>query len=301
MQIFTSKPIVYWNRQEDKEEVEQVYGDRLVSLLYGNPLGRKLADEIFCRRTISQMVGWYQSSAISQRKIDSFIRQFKIPMEEYEPGPFRSFNDFFIRRFRPGTRKFVEDKKKFPAFVEGRILAFKKVDPLQTFPVKGEDLRADTILGDTHAARPFMGGPAIIARLCPTDYHRFHFPDSGIVKSDHHIQGRLHSVNPVALMGNSRIFRSNERHVSLLETENFGLIAYVEVGALCVGRIVQTHPWSQPFKRGDEKGYFLFGGSTVIIFGEPGKWSPDPDILERSAAKMETYVKLGEAIGSREK
>lgn len=139
----------------------------------------------------------------------------------------------------------------------------------------------------------------LLARLCPVDYHRFHFPDGGRVRESYHVSGRLHSVNPAALKYRGDIFATNERQVSLFESLHFGRLALIEVGALCVGKIVQTYEGSEAVRRGQEKGYFLFGGSTVIVLGEKGAWSPDADILEKTEQGLETWVKLGEGLAGR--
>jgi phosphatidylserine decarboxylase len=220
-------------------------------------------------------------------------------MDEYEDTEhYASFNEFFIRKFKNGARKFTADTSELPAFAEGRYFAFEKVGEKQVFPIKGKALSPEALLGSAEKARPFLGGPAVIARLCPTDYHRFHFPDDGRTLSHYTLHGRLHSVNPIALRRKKEVFIQNERQISILETTHFGKLAYIEVGALCVGRIVQTHPSKQPFHRGDEKGYFLFGGSTVIILGEPGCWKPDVDLLAQTTQGIETFVRLGERIAS---
>jgi phosphatidylserine decarboxylase len=289
-------PITFWNRAEKREQIEQVYGDGFVRFLYGTAPGQAIAD-LFAGRAISQAYGALQASFLSRRKIQPFIRKFKIPMEEYEDPGFQSFNDFFIRKFKPGRRVFAADSSRMPAPAEARYLAWDRIAPDQTFPVKGTHLSAAAILGvDSRLAQEFEGGPLMIARLCPVDYHRYHYPDDGSTLEHYRVGGKLHSVNPLALKANSEILATNERYVSILETRNFGKLAYVEVGAMMVGRIVQTHAWDQPFKRGDEKGYFLFGGSTVIVLGQAGKWRPDSDILEQTARNRETYVRIGDAL-----
>ena len=220
-------------------------------------------------------------------------------MEEFEGSSFASFNEFFIRRFKSGSRPFVSAPGEMPAFAEGRYLAFDKTSKKQTLLIKGIRLSPASLLGDCEKAKAFVGGPLLIARLCPTDYHRFHFPDEGVGFDDYRIAGKLHSVNPVALYYKEDILATNERQVSLLQTRNFGRLAYVEVGALCVGKIVQSHVSGKSFIRGEEKGYFLFGGSTVVLMGEPGAWKPDEDLLKQTARGMETLLKLGTRIASR--
>jgi phosphatidylserine decarboxylase len=293
------EPIRIWNRETAREEDEQVFGEGAVRWLYQTRLGQSLADGALSRRLPSVVYGAYQSSPLSRRKIAPFIQRFKIPMEEYEAGPFATFNDFFIRQFRAGARPFVAAPARLPAFAEARYLAFDRIQATQTFPVKGRYLTAEALLGGLEAAAPFVGGPLLLARLCPVDYHRFHFPDDGELEKSWRIPGRLHSVNPLALQYRGDIFAINERNVSILKTAHFGRLAYIEVGALCVGRIVES--WrtigsETHFERGQEKGYFLFGASTVIVLGEPGRWRPDEDLLERTARKRETFVKLGTSV-----
>lgn len=294
--------IVYWNRAEKREETEQVYGDAGVKFLYGTLPGQKLADWLLSARLPSRAYGAYQASPLSRHKIAPFVEAFRIPMEEYEDRRFSSFNDFFIRKFKPGRRVFESQPGRMPAFAEARYLAYERVQPDQVFPVKGKFMTAETLLGGSELAREFArefeGGPLLLARLCPVDYHRYHYPDAGRTQAHYPVEGKLHSVNPVALRYKDEIFATNERRVSILETRNFGKLAYIEVGAMMVGKIVQTHSETLPFERGDEKGYFLFGGSTVIVLGEPGAWKPDADLLEQTARRRETFVKLGDGIAS---
>ena len=295
----TSGKITYWNRRKQKIEVEQVYGDASLRWVYESRLGQFLADHVLSKSFVSQLYGAYQSSRMSSQKIQSFIQQFQIPMQEFEEGPFQSFNDFFIRKFKPGYRPFTQKSEELPAFAEARYYAFEKVGRDQKFPVKGLSLDLAQLLGGEERAAPFLGGPLLLARLCPTDYHRFHFPDHGKVLEQYTLHGPLHSVNPVALRYHPEILETNERVVTLLETQNFGRLAYIEVGALCVGKIVQTYDAQAPFHRGDEKGYFLFGGSTVIVVGEPGHWCIEADLLEQTREPRETLVELGQCVARR--
>jgi phosphatidylserine decarboxylase len=290
--------IVYWDRQKQKEEQELVYGDAGVRFVYENKLGHFIEETFLSRKLPSTLYGFYQSSQLSKKKIPPFIKAFNIPMEEYEKKDYTSFNDFFIRKFKPGARKFEASPTKMAAFAEARYLAYEKIDADQTFPVKGADLTPEALLGRHDVARAFEGGSLLLARLCPVDYHRFHYPDDGRTWDSYRIHGKLHSVNPVALKFNSEIFFQNERHITILDTKHFGRIAYIEVGALLVGKIVQTY-LRPDFKRGDEKGYFLFGGSTVIVLGEPGAWKPSADLLQKTQDKRETLVRLGESIAER--
>jgi phosphatidylserine decarboxylase len=283
----------YWNRYLDKEEKEAIYGDRAIRLLYETLAGQKISS-LLAKPLFSQLYGFYQQSRLSKNKISPFVSAFNINMKEFEKGPFDSFNDFFIRKFVPNARPFATGNA-MPAFAEGRFLAYEKINEDSLYPVKGHYLNAQDLLGRKKEAAIFDGGPIVIARLCPTDYHRFHFPDNGSVIDSWKISGALQSVSPLALKYRGDIFITNERQVTLLQTKTFGRLAYVEVGAMMVGKIVQSHR-ETAFRRGDEKGYFLFGGSTIILMGEPRKWKLDQDLLENTSKGIETFVHLGDRI-----
>jgi phosphatidylserine decarboxylase len=289
------EPIRVWDRALGREIEEQVYGEGGVRFMYGNPVGRGLGVALFARRWFSQLYGWLQSTRWSGRKVAPFIERYAIPMAEYEPGPFPTFNDFFVRRFRAEARPWASEADQMPAFAEARYFAWAAITDAQTFPVKGRDLSSTALLGNAELARDFTGGPLLLARLCPVDYHRFHYPDDGRTLETYRARGAFHSVNPIALATKSDVLATNERQVTLLETRNFGKLAYIEVGAMCVGKIIQSHT-APAFARGDEKGYFLFGGSTVIVLGQPGRWEPDPELLRKTEERRETLVRLGQPV-----
>jgi len=297
--------IKYFNREHEKIETEKVYGDKAVRWLYESTAGKKLAKYLI-KRPVSILYGMAQESSISHSKVAHFIRDFKINIDEYLPedgrsesDPYRSFNSFFIRRFREGARPFEPTDSLMPAFSEARYFGYESLDAQKTIPVKGDLWGGEALLANEKWGSTFQDGPCLLARLCPVDYHRFHFPDDGEILDHYRVPGVLHSVNPLALKCNPHIFSINERQVTILETKNFGKLAYVEVGAMCVGKIVQSRPMSGHFKRGEEKGYFLFGGSTVIVLGEPGKWKPDNTIVENTNKGIEVYQKIGTRIAEK--
>ena len=268
-----------------------------------NPPQENSSAHLASRPFFSKLYGWYQNHSMSKRKIAPFIHQFSISMDEFLPtegqtlqDPYGSFNEFFTRRFRPAARPFCQGEQ-FPAPCEGRYLGYEKISSDLTFPVKGDYLSYEKLLTNHKWAKTFAGGPLFIARLCPVDYHRFHFPDDGCYLDFYRIPGHLHSVNPMALQSKGDIFITNERHVSILELKHFGKIAFIEVGATCVGKVKQLHLPDQEFKRGDEKGMFLFGGSTVIGIGQPGRFAFDKNILRHTHKRLETYLKLGHCLG----
>ncbi|MGZ3787966.1 MAG: phosphatidylserine decarboxylase [Bacteriovorax sp.] len=299
--------IKFYNRVTKTVETEKVYGDKMVEWLYESESGKALSS-IVCKAPISKFYGALQDAPFSRRKIAPFIANFNIPMEDYLPeegrpseSPYSSFNQFFIRRFKEGKREFVQTADEMPAFSEARYFGYSCVHDEERVPVKGVYLKPKALLSNVTWEQTFHDGPLLLARLCPVDYHRFHYPDDGVVLDDYRVSGHLHSVNPLALKAKQDILITNERHVTIIETKNFGKLAYIEVGAVCVGKIVQSKPLmkGQSFKRGEEKGYFLFGGSTVIVIGEKGKWTPSQDILDYTKKEMETYLHLGMTVAKR--
>jgi len=297
--------IKYFNRMTGKTEIEKVYGDKFIKFLYRSAPGKKIG-MAFTNKYFSKAYGAFQDLPSSHRKVRPFIEKFNIPIDDYESGTrpsldvrdsYRTFNEFFIRKFKRGKRSFVTDQNKMAAFAEARYVGFDAVDEQSKYPVKGNYLLAKDLVGNDQLAKIFEGGPLLIARLCPVDYHRYHYPDNGKVLEHFAVPGAFDSVNPFALQFKNQIFIQNERYVSILQTENFGRLAYIEVGAICVGKIVQSHRWTKPFLRGEEKGYFLFGGSTVIVLGEKGLWKPSRDITENTKNGIETYLHLGQEVG----
>lgn len=287
--------IRYWNRRAGRMENEDVYGGAGVNALYGNPLGYFITNHLLSRAWVSRLYGGVQDSAWSRRKVAPFFERFGLKREDWVERDYTSFNDFFIRQFRPGKRPFPSEPSVMGAPAEARYLAFADSSRVATVPIKGLSLDPMTLLEGVQERARFAGGPVLLARLCPVDYHRFHFPDSGRVSVSMAAHGKLHSVNPVALRRDPTLLLRNERQISILASENFGSLAYVEVGALCVGKIVQSYSGSQ-FERGQEKGYFLFGGSTVVLYGEKGRWEPSEDLLRHTAEGFETLVELGSPV-----
>ena len=296
------KPIRYADLDTGVVQEEQVYGGFWVKLMYGNPVGR-LFSAIVALPFISRFYGWLQDRPGSSQKVLPFIKDFDIQMDDFliEEGrtpeaPFSTFNQFFTRRLSEGARPFAEGSK-FPAPCDARYFAYSELNDDVRIPVKGSKFKASALLNSDEWQAHFADGPGFIARLCPVDYHRFHFPDDGEVLATWRVPGVLHSVNPWALAFRDDIFMVNEREVTILQTKNFGKLAYVEVGATCVGKIQQNYTGTK-FARGDEKGMFLFGGSTVIVIGEKGRWNIDAKILENTAEGVETYLKMGRALGT---
>ncbi|MEE2643693.1 MAG: phosphatidylserine decarboxylase [Myxococcota bacterium] len=295
------RPIRFVELESGVIQEERVYGGFWIKALYGTLIGRAIS-ALIAAPPFSRFYGWLQDRPKSKRKVQPFIEKFEIQMGDFLPeegrsaeDPYSTFNHFFTRRVTERARPFAQGGD-FPAPCDARYFAYASLNDEVSVPVKGSFFKASSLLNHPEWNTIFDQGPGFIARLCPVDYHRFHFPDTGHVLDSWRIPGALHSVNPWALAFREEIFMINEREVTILETERFGKLAYVEVGATCVGKIQQTHR-EEHFNRGDEKGMFLFGGSTVIVLGEPGKWTVDERILKHSSEGIEAYLKMGQPLG----
>ena len=293
--------IEFIDRKSGKRNVEKVFGESAVRMLYQTGPGYLLERSLLSKKPFSILYGLFNDTPWSARRISRFIADYEIDLTQFvvPPQGFKSFNEFFIRKLQKGQREFPASAGVFGASAEGRYFVFDQISESRVFPVKGSQVSLGSLFQDQADAARYTGGVGIIARLCPVDYHRFHFPDSGVATGARVIAGGLHSVNPVALFRDPEIFQKNQREISFLESDHFGRVALIEVGALCVGRIVQTYEAGAKVARGQEKGYFCFGASTVLIFIEPGRLKVDADLLSHSAEGIETFLQLGERIGSR--
>ena len=274
-------------------------GDRWLRLAYQSPMRSVFRALLFRRLWASRLLGWYCDSRWSRGKIGKAIQELGIDEGEFDGSvdSFRSFNDFFSRRLRQGCRPFEADPGVLCSPADCRMLLFPALNGDECVPVKGRPFNVAGLLADpVGAAGAFRGGSVVVARLCPADYHRFHYPADGTVLRTWSVSGRADSVNPIALSLGLPVFTENVRHVSLLDLEQFGTAAFVEVGAFGVARIVRTHQ-GRAFRKMDERGYFAFGGSTVVMVLGAGQLQPAEDLVANTAAGHETLVRVGETIG----
>ncbi len=294
--------VLYFDRYRKTMVEEAVYGEGWLRFVYGNPLGRVARFAAVKRAWFSLLFGAWMNSKASAGWIADFVVHYAIDLSEFEPpaaGEWASFNEFFSRRVKPGARPIDADPLATILPADGRHLAYPDGADLSGLVVKGRPFTLAELLGGRDAAAPFEGGALLVSRLCPTDYHRFHFPLAGIPGEARKIKGPLDSVSPVALAAGARSLAENKRAVTILQTEIFGRVALVEVGAACVGRIVQGFVPGRPVAKGDPKGLFLFGGSTVITVFEPGRLVFAEDLAANSAKGIETYARMGDRLGTR--
>lgn len=293
--------IKYFNRQTGKYEIEKVAGDKYLNWTYSSPIGMTLLELLIKKKAFSKLYGKYCDSRFSSRKIPEFIKNFDIDMSvsKNKLEDFRCFNDFFIREVTPQGRPMAMEKDIVISPGDGRLSAFKNIDLDKLVQIKGLTYSLKELIQDDSVAQKFKGGICLILRLCPVDYHRFHFIDYGICDETVRIKGHYYSVNPIALNKMSKLFCENKREWSLFHSENFGKILHVEVGATCVGSIIQTYTPGAKITKGAEKGYFKFGGSTTILFFQKDTISIDEEIIHQTSLGYETKVNMGEKIGEK--
>ena len=291
--------IVYWNRESGSFETEKVYGEFWLKFIYNNPLGKVGLWAMVKRAWFSHWYGKKMSASQSAEKIIPFIKKYGLKTDDFldSVDSFDSFNEFFYRKLKPSARPINRDMKSvvFPA--DGRHLVIPKLNKTNLIYAKGQHFQLNELLGDTNLAKHFEEGSMLISRLCPVDYHRFHFPCEGDVQSTHLIDGALSSVSPFALRKNLSIFWQNKRYLTVLENREFGTCLQLMVGATCVGSVHWTSEVGQHYHKGDEQGYFSFGGSCVITLFPPNSINFDDDILKNSHEGIETYAKVGESVG----
>lgn len=269
--------------------------DRMLEWLYGTSLGRLMVKGLI-RPRVSRAAGWLLDRRISALAVKPFIRKNHLSMEDFEQRPYRSFNDFFTRQLKPGRRPIDREPGHLIAPCDSKLTVCP-IRPDSRFWVKGTEYTLAGLLRDSRLAETFLGGTLLLFRLTVGDYHRYAYIDSGFAGESVRIPGVFHTVNPAAA-SRYPIYRENTREYTLLESEDFGTLLQMEVGAAMVGRIVNA-PGSRQVSRGEEKGRFEFGGSTVIVLLQRDAATLDEDILRNTAQGAETVVRLGQKIGCR--
>lgn len=294
--------IQYIDRQTKRVETEKIYGEFFINLFYGRHLFSWLSAILLPLKRLaifSKIYGSIQKSRSSRKKIAGFIKKYQIDTSEFleKPESFQSFNEFFIRKLRPECRPIAGGDQIAVLPADARYLFYPHIHLADGFHIKGKKFSLDKLLQDEALAAKYAEGAMVIARLCPVDYHRFHFPCACIPSAAKLIPGALYSVNPLALRRHLEILTDNKRMITELQTEKFGTIQYIEVGATCVGTIQQTYVPGKPVAKGAEKGFFEFGGSCLILLFENGKIQFDADLLAASERGFEVRGLLGQALG----
>lgn len=277
-----------YDRKEQCLKAETEYRQGTVAFLYETVPGRVLL-RLAVSPWFSKLWGVYQKSPLSRRKIRPFIQKYGVNIDETEVDKFRSFNDFFTRKKAVAVQ--TDEPYALLAVADSKMRYYPITEELQ-LKIKNCVYDLPDILEDERLAAQYRGGTCIVLRLSMDDYHRYHFLDDGKLVASKRIKGVLHTVRSVS--EKYRVFARNTRQVSILETAHLGQVVQVEIGALLVGKI-HNHE-KDTFTRMEEKGYFEFGGSTIVLLLNK-EVRFDEDIANMNDAGIETQVCAGERIG----
>lgn len=263
--------------------------------LYHNPIGR-FCLRLLTARWISKLCGAFLSSRLSKPLIRRFVKGNGIDLSQFESDGFRCFNDCFCRKIKDGLRPIELDPNALIAPCDG-LLSVYRIEEGTVLPVKQSSYTVRDLLADDALAERYRGGLCLVFRLCVDHYHRYCYPVDGEKGENRFLRGRLHTVRPIAL-AKYPVFVQNCREYTVTESDTFGSVLQMEVGAMLVGRI-KNHHGAQRVARGEEKGMFLYGGSTVILMLERDRAELAPELFAHTADGLETPVRMGERIGMR--
>lgn len=276
----------------ENEKLVKEKNSVMLKLLYNNFIGRFIL-KLLTKKWVNNLSEKYMSSNFSKIKIKKFVKKNNINMSEYEEVKYSSFNDFFTRKIKEDKRVLSLNENDFLSPADARLIVYK-IDENTNMSIKNSIYTIDELVKDKSLANRYKDGYCLVYRLCVDDYHRYSFIDDGKIIENKKIKGIFHTVQAIAFK-KYKVFKENSREYTILETENFGIITQIEVGATLVGKICNNSV--DTFNRGDEKGYFCFGGSTIVLLIEKDKVIIDEDILEKSAQDIETRVLLFDKVG----
>jgi phosphatidylserine decarboxylase len=292
-------PSTFVVRSTGVRRQDPIHRGSLLDWMYDTAAGWLLTRLILSRKFVSDLYAWINGRPASARKIPGFIQDMNVDMGESlrQAHEFESFGDFITREIDLSRRPIASGSGVCVAPVDGRVLAYPVVDETTRFELKhvGFDLR--TLLGDDELTTRYRGGAMLLCRLYLADYHHFHFPVEGIAGEARIIRGRYYATTRYTRKWRVPYLAENHRQITLVDTESFGRVAMIEVGAFTIGSIRQRFTPGRPVGRGEHKGFFELGGSLVVLLFESGAIGLDDDLCENTRAGIETFVRLGEAIG----
>ncbi|KAG7767787.1 hypothetical protein KL931_003600 [Ogataea haglerorum] len=284
------------------EERMNVYVRLGIRLLYRSFKGKRNSDRIKrILRNLSIKQGAKFDSPSSRNKIESFIKFHSIDMSEYlieDYTKYRTFNEFFYRKLKPNLRPLEgADSRYAVSGADCRCCVFPTVEKSKEIWIKGRDFTLQKLLGSKFDHTLYENGSIVIFRLAPQDYHRFHSSINGTITKTEKIDGEYYTVNPMAIRSKLDVYGENSRVNIEIDSPEFGKVIMICVGAMMVGSIVLTRKVGDVLKRGDEVGYFKFGGSTVLLLFQRGRIVFDSDLVTNSENSTETLIRVGMSIG----
>lgn len=282
-----------YDRKNKKYIESKQYGQGYLEFLYNNIVGRLIL-KLIINPFFSKIDGWYNDTKYSKRKIKKFIEKNNINMSIFEKKDYNSFNDFFTRKIDLEYRPISDDENALISPADSKLLVYKISDDLK-LKIKGSTYTVNELVDNRVDLSSFKNGFCLVFRLSVDDYHRYCYIDDGKLIKQFHVKGKLHTVS--SFSKDYKIYKENSRVVNFLTTKKFSDIVYIEVGALLVGKIINNY--KEKFKRGEEKGFFKMGGSTIVVLIKDNIVKISDDIMRLSNEDIETIVKYREKIGTK--
>ena len=268
---------------------------RSLAFLYHTSLGR-LFLKLLTARWVSKIAGAFLSSRLSRPLIKKFVKKNNIDLDNFHSDSFKCFNDCFTRKIKDGVREIDTREDSFISPCDAYLSAYR-IDGDTVLSIKGSEYRIRDLVDSDEIAAKYAGGSCLVFRLCVHHYHRYIYLDSGTKGENVFIPGKLHTVRPIALESYP-VFKRNCREYTVLHTDGFGDVTQIEVGALLVGKI-KNNDGACSFARGDEKGMFLYGGSTIVVLTEGERVGFDEELFTATERGEEIPVLMGQRIGSK--
>jgi len=249
--------------------------------------------------------GRAEGTLASKKQIKGFVDAYDINMEDFEPSnidDYKTFEDFFTRAHAPGSRPIHESDNPSKAVVvaDSRVVVYETLFTAKTLWIKGQDFSISNLAMDTNIGEKFEGAAVASFRLSPQDYHRYHSPVTGRIKLFRSVPGDYYQVDPIALHSDVDILTRNRREYVLIDAEEFGEVLFVAIGATDVGTVQIHTQWQKNgarIKKGDELGYFQFGGSSIVVAFQAGRIAFDQDLIDLSQQRIQVSVEVGMSLG----
>ncbi|HEY9160914.1 MAG TPA: archaetidylserine decarboxylase [Desulfomonilia bacterium] len=287
-----------WNRKAAQLEDVRYYKNEAIIFVHKNPIASFIMSNIAVWPFFSTLMALRDYTRFSRKKVLDFVSENNLDETEFEKpaSEYSSFSEFFDRRLKPQARPVCQQNDTIVSPADGALTIFPNISGIPAFAIKGQKFTLASLLRDEQLAGEYSNGSLAVIYLSPTDYHRYHFPCDCTMEKIWTLGAKLFSVNPIAMEHGYRPFDVNVRDISILSNEKTGQFLMIEVGALYVGRMVRTSPGPGKKARGEEKGYFGLGGSTIVLVFKKGAVKFDEDIIEMSSYDIPSRVRMGERI-----
>ena len=281
------KSSLFFHLNQQKMQELEIPRDRTAHWLFASKMGR-FTNRIISLPQFSQWIALYAKSSFSRTKISSFRREFQINDTDFVDSNYKTLNEYFIRSFKPGARVFASASDEFASPAEGYAIAATS----EFLPVKGITANASALL----SRQPqFLISCSCSIRLTPKEYHRFHFPMDGEIVDQYEVDGKLYSINPTTLAYEPNLFIRNKRLVLHLKFKSGNQCYLILIGATYIGSVISHKKKGDRFRKGDEAGFFEFGGSTAVILFDKN-FSLNEQVLAHSSQSIESFIELGTAL-----